>query len=165
MSAALPLLRQRDLRRVLAELAFRTQVIPVVVSNKQYFCIGGFHMYGAAKRVRKNEKVRVMVYDEPTDEKVRDICLSYLASELLWLVTSAPRYIGALWENLPAEYRLGLFPGINSKRSLARAMGVSYATVFQTAQRKKSGVGIEEQGNLDFGIRNDGEQGNDHEDT
>ena len=79
VTAALPLLRSHDPRRVLAEQAFRTQMIPVVAFNKQHLCVGSFHMYGAAKRVPENKKVRVMVYDDVTDEKVREICLSYLA--------------------------------------------------------------------------------------
>ena len=159
VTAALPLLRSHDPRRVLAEQAFRTQMIPVVAFNKQHLCVGSFHMYGAAKRVPENKKVRVMVYDDVTDEKVREICLSYLAGELLCHMASAPKYVGALWKILPSEYRSILFPGIKNRSSLARAMNVSYATVFPTERKNESDIDGEMQGDLDLGIGDNSKTG------
>lgn len=165
ISAAPLLLRPRELRIALTELALPTQIIPVAVSNGQYFCIGSFYVYATAKRMPKNTRVRAMVYEGVSDKIARAICLSYLASELLSLVKFGPRYTGALWKNLDVEDRSRLFPGISSRRSMAGAMDVSYATAFPTEKQLKSEIDSDEQGDLDFGIQNNDEKGGGHDDT
>lgn len=165
ISAALPLLRPPELRAALAELVLRTHVIPVAISDEQYFCIGGFYVYAAAKRMPRNTRVRVMVYEGVSDKIARAICLSYLASELLCLVKFGPRYTSVLWKNLDVEDRSRLFPGISTRRSMARAMDVSYATAFPTEKQLKSEIDSDEQGDLDFGIQNNDEKGGGHDDT
>ena len=55
ISAALPLLRPPELRAALADLVLRTHVIPVAISDEQYFCIGGLCVC-AAKRMPRNKE-------------------------------------------------------------------------------------------------------------
>lgn len=155
-----PLLRLQPLRRELVALALRRKLIPVVAIKDQYLCIGLFHIYGAAKKhFRGDEKVKVEMYEDITDEDIREICLSYVADELLCYKASPSKYVGALWKILFSEYRSILFPGIKSRRSLARAMNVSYATVFPTERKNESDVDGEMQGDLDLGIGDNSKTG------
>lgn len=160
VAVAKPLLRSQPLRRELVALALRRNPIPVVAIKDQYLCIGLFHIYGAAKKnFREDEKVKVEMYEDITDEDVREICLSYVAAELLCYKASPSIYVGALWNIFDSGLRLILFTGINSKRSLARAMSISYATVFLTKRKNESDVDGETQGDLDLGIGDNSKTG------
>lgn len=152
VAAAEPQVKSAELRRAMAELALRTQAIPVVFANERYYCIGNFRLYSEAKKMTTSQKVMVLVYPGGTDTEVLTLCLSYIAAALLDCHRAAPRHVGSLWSGLDTKGRATLFPKIDKKRPLARALDSSFGSVFGGATKTQSGVEEGAQANLDLGI-------------